>query len=1143
MATSRAAKQAGKRGLVTVITGPARCGKTSRLLERYRQALAQYPPRSVLWLAPTYRSVSDVLSRLLSRELRACFSPGVMTFEGFAQQVLEATDQKVRPLSRLMKRELLRFLIDEVHAEGKLKYFAPIVGTVGLVDLVSQFISELKRLEIWPEHFRDACRQRGQSAKDIELLEIYQRYQNRLTEHSLYDAEGRFWNARQILREGKSRKVNDQVDRLKLVVVDGFTDFTRTQHEILQILAGRVEEMLISLPLEEEPRRADLFAKSLDTLAKLREGLDAIEEPMPRRRSPWPLMDHLESQLFQNPRVTRDAPSSVGVEILAASREYGEVELIGHRIKELLLHGCDASQNQPVRPGEIAVVYRSLRGADALIREVFTDLGIPFSLETSPTLDTVPVCRAFMSLLSLAAEDWPFRSVLAVLGNNYICPDWPQWADGQGAEAAERLVRELQVPSGAEALLEAARAKVQQAAAEAGLAVDDLDAIDADSLPEPAEDDHVAQGTLAAFRWYHMGYAYLKRLHEALERLPRQGTQNQWRVALENLANELGLPRAIANDEDPQRAARDLAAWTRLLAALGSGDGLFESLGERPPVVQLGGLVDLLAEVLRAEQLPRWHDDVGRVRVLNAVSVRTLEVPYLFFAGLSEKAFPSPERADRLYSEAEYHRLRDAGLPVPTRDQRGQDEMLLFYEVLTRATRRLWLSYPAMNEKAEPLLPSPFLQEVIRAAGHTQLKRTEVADLSPVPRGHEPASPRELRIRGMHEALRGEVGLLAGVAVICSPDVLSNVFDALSAMRMRSRRAEFSVFEGVLQHPEVRDCLGERFHPERPWSASHLEQYASCPYQFFLERVLRIEPLDELALETDFASRGSLLHEVMNRLHDALNQRYGHPVSPGELDADTVAEVCEEVIADLEARSRGHDVASALRTIDLRQIRQWVREYYEQHVTYDKSWSALDQPMRPKHFEVSFGQAVRDGADELSTPEPLVLRYGDHELRLSGRIDRIDVGQAGNQQVFSIIDYKSGSKPRKADVPKEDRLPDGTNLQLELYALAAEEVLFRGQAAALDVGYWHCRDGGFFKWITANKVAGPGQPPRCEPLWATWRQQIVARVFQLVEGIKSGQFPVYSLDENCTGRCAFHTVCRVNQVRALEKQWPPTQAP
>ena len=46
--------------------------------------------------------------------------------------------------------------------------------------------------------------------------------------------------------------------------------FTRTQHEILETLAGRANEMHVSLPIEAEPRRNDLFAKPLKTLKQLR---------------------------------------------------------------------------------------------------------------------------------------------------------------------------------------------------------------------------------------------------------------------------------------------------------------------------------------------------------------------------------------------------------------------------------------------------------------------------------------------------------------------------------------------------------------------------------------------------------------------------------------------------------------------------------------------------------------------------------------------------------------------------------------------------------------------------------------------------------------------------------------------------------
>ena len=128
-------------------------------------------------------------------------------------------------------------------------------------------------------------------------------------------------------------------------------------------------------------------------------------------------------------------------------------------------------------------------------------------------------------------------------------------------------------------------------------------------------------------------------------------------------------------------------------------------------------------DILRSERVGHAGDESGYVRVLSASSVRSLQIPYLFLAGLSEKVFPPADREDRLYSEAEYARLIDAGLPLVGRTQRTRDEMLLFYEAITRAGKRLWLSYPALDDSAQPLLPSPFLREVEQAFGDTEEER------------------------------------------------------------------------------------------------------------------------------------------------------------------------------------------------------------------------------------------------------------------------------------------------------------------------------------------------------------------------------------------------------------------------------------
>jgi ATP-dependent helicase/nuclease subunit B len=244
-----------------LITGPARSGKTGRALARYRRALAERRPRATLWLSPSWRAAAEIRGRLIEGELTGCVSPAVTTFDHFAEAVVGSSPDPVRPLSWLMKRQLVRLILDEHLAAGRIQHFLSIGQTGGLVDQICQWISELKRLDVWPDRFRQACQARGMTDKDAELLAVYEAYQQLLNEHHLYDAEGRFWSARRLLREDRRAPF----DRLRLVVADGFTDFTPPQHEIVEILTGWVEEVLITLPIEDEPRRADLFGKPMRT--------------------------------------------------------------------------------------------------------------------------------------------------------------------------------------------------------------------------------------------------------------------------------------------------------------------------------------------------------------------------------------------------------------------------------------------------------------------------------------------------------------------------------------------------------------------------------------------------------------------------------------------------------------------------------------------------------------------------------------------------------------------------------------------------------------------------------------------------------------------------------------------------------------
>jgi ATP-dependent helicase/DNAse subunit B len=165
---------------------------------------------------------------------------------------------------------------------------------------------------------------------------------------------------------------------------------------------------------------------------------------------------------------------------------------------------------------------------------------------------------------------------------------------------------------------------------------------------------------------------------------------------------------------------------------------------------------------------------------------------------------------------------------------------------------------------------------------------------------------------------------------------------------------------------------------------------------------------------------------------------------------------------------------------------------------------------------------------------PFELVCGAETVRLSGRIDRIDVGVVAGQTVFNIVDYKSGTSVRLS----RQAIAEGLALQLPLYALAAEQLLLSDlQAVPWRAAYWYVRDKGYQEAISFYQRSEAKLEIDAE--WEELREKLLARVVSLVQAIRRGQFPMHSADKECTGRCPFHTVCRVNQARSAGKSWLP----
>lgn len=1083
---------------ITVVAGPARCGKTRRLLSAYRQVLASEPPGPALWLGPAYRTVAAVRQQLLVGGLPGCLSPNCLTFDQFARRVLERSDLPGRAISQSQSRQVLRDIVARSTRQGTLRYFAPIADKPGFLDLLAGFVQELKRLEIWPEEFAQACGRRARE-KERELGQLYAEYQRVLTEHGLYDAQGRFWAARGVLREGDFRPF----DSLRHVFVDGFTDLTRTEHEMLELLASRAQSLTISLPWEEGTQRQELFARTVKTLDELKRRHRTLKvESMAARAGSWLAQSHVERHLFANPRAVVAADDTTGIEILACAGAPQEIEVLAARIKQLLVEG-DAASGGPVPAGDILVAFRSLEGIDDVVREIFTQFGIPFSVGVTPPLARSAVVQAAVGWLRLHAGDWPFRSLLAMLGHSYFRPEWSEWRDVGAVANTERLVRQLQLPRGRQQLL---------------AAVDEMRAPGAAAL--------------------------LQRISAVFETLPSRATVGEWFIAVSQVMAELGV---IARPDQSRQSSpdelADAAAWRQLGASVESIARLSAWMAREPDRTTLNEFIEILQDVAAHETLPVAGDEAGRVRVLSAENARNLSAPYVFLAGLSERSFPPPDREDCLSNEIETGLLLSAGLPLVSAAERRSHEMLLFYELVTRATRQLILSYPALDATAQPLCPSPYLEELERACGKGRITTTQHLDLSGIPIEGQAYSVRDFRVRAVARLAEGQGGLLAGLrndsATIATAN---NMIAGLLCAHERSA-SSYGTFEGMLRSPEVAAQLRARFGPERCWSPSQLEQYARCPFQFFLQRILHLQPLDEPALEADHRNRGWLLHWLLAKLHRDLNAD-GRRRSPTDDSQARFLTAAQKIVQEIEVESAANaSLAAGMKQIDARRVHQWLLDYWRQHTKYDETTRAWPAPLRPAHFEVRFGPKhtpvvvdpgeIADTEDPLSSSEPFALECGDENVLFAGRIDRIDLGATAGQPLFTVVDYKSRPSART----KAEAVAAGYSLQLPLYALAAEQLLAAQGALPFRAAYWHVGGKGHDD-VVSFRVEEDGELS-IDSQWREQAGQLRRRVRSLIEGIRGGEFPMHSIDQQCTSFCDFSTICRVNHARALEKQWTP----
>ncbi|HEV7753787.1 MAG TPA: PD-(D/E)XK nuclease family protein [Baekduia sp.] len=362
----------------------------------------------------------------------------------------------------------------------------------------------------------------------------------------------------------------------------------------------------------------------------------------------------------------------------------------------------------------------------------------------------------------------------------------------------------------------------------------------------------------------------------------------------------------------------------------------------------------------------------GRVTVTQPQSLRARRVRALFCIGLQEGVFPAPTRPEPFLGDDERREINAAsGLRLALHEDALNVERLFFYAAVSRPTERLVLSWHAADDDGAPTVRSLLVDDV--------------ADLLTEGWAEHPR--------------RRELGAAGWPAAAAPTEREAARFAAAAAPPAEPPRI------GHLTAPASLGPLRER----HTWSASQLEVWASCPVKWFVERHLRPEAL---VPDPEPMIRGGLAHRVLEHALSSLVGVGG--LSPAHLPEARAAvrAALDEHAEDFRISPNPERLRSALRRLEVDLVR------YLEYAAHAGS------AFRPSRFEVKFGMA--------EDPYP-ALELDGGNLRLAGRIDRIDTDVAGREAI--VYDYKGKTATAQARWLEEGKL------QIALYLLTVRHVL------------------------------------------------------------------------------------------------------
>ena len=361
---------------------------------------------------------------------------------------------------------------------------------------------------------------------------------------------------------------------------------------------------------------------------------------------------------------------------------------------------------------------------------------------------------------------------------------------------------------------------------------------------------------------------------------------------------------------------------------------------------------------------------------------RSSNIRACFVIGINDGYFPKVSESEGFLNDEDRKILKEQNFEL-AKDSKDclYEEEFNIYRTLLAPNEKLYLTYSSSDKKGTSLRPSILIRKIKKIFPNISIQ-SDIIEKNYKKTNYKATFDEVLEI--YRNYLNGE-------------KISAEWIDEIKYFIYKDREDFQKYVLGIyytnkaqkITEENIKALYGDMLNT----SISRLESYSKCPFSYYLTYGLNIKERQEFKIEV--IDTGSFMHEVIDLFFKKLDE---NDLNVKELSDEEIYSIISEIINKLLDTSKYYKYTS---TAKFRLLTRRLKRVIYNSICY------IVYTLRNSDFSI-LGHEVEFSNNGKYKPIELDTKMG--KVKITGKIDRVDVGSFGNEQYVRIIDYKSSVK-------------------------------------------------------------------------------------------------------------------------------------